>query len=446
MTSPARPPGPALLSEYRDVQPVHRRILAFTFIGWIFDFYDLLLLSFLVASTPLTKDLTLSPYDVSVLLGTALAFTAAGGLAGGALADRFGRKPLLMATILVYCVGTVCSGLSIGMWTMLASRAITGLGVGGEWAVAHALVGETVPPHVRGRYGSYLQSGAAFARFLATIVGNFAAPVIGWRAAFILSAVPALMVVLIRRQMPESDVWQANRRARLARSDGERERPRVLARMLGPALRKTTAIATTMTMLNMAAYWFKTIWLPTYFHQVRGLTLGESAWLLFADQVGSVIGYIGFGYASDYFGRRPSFSAFSIIKAVGLTIVTLGWDAAHGYSATMFGFMVLVGVGEGNWGCIGPLLNEVFPTDVRAAALGVIYNVSRGVQFVAPLVITFVASRSSFGTGIALAAPFALLAGASVWALPETKGVRIDEELASRPLSGGVGDRAASGV
>jgi MFS family permease len=418
MTPPAR-----LLSESPDVLPVHRRILAFAFIGWIFDFYDLLLLSFLVASTSLTKDLALSAYDVSVLLGTALAFTAVGGLFGGALADRFGRKPLLMITILVYCVGTVLSGLATGTWTLLVSRAITGLGVGGEWAVAHALVGETVPPHVRGRYGSYLQSGSAFARFLATVVGNFLAPWIGWRASFIVSAVPALMVVLIRTRMPESDVWERHR----ASHAGDR-RPRVLAQMLGPALRNTTALATTVTTFNMAAYWFKTIWLPTYFHQIRGLSLNESAWLLFADQVGSVIGYVAFGYASDFFGRRPSFTAFSIVKAVGLMMVTVGWDLANGYSATMFAFMVLVGVGEGNWGCIGPLLNEVFPTDVRAAALGVIYNVSRGVQFLAPVVITFVASRSSFGAGIALAAPFALLAGASIWALPETKGVRLYEE------------------
>jgi len=105
--------------------------------------------------------------------------------------------------------------------------------------------------------------------------------------------------------------------------------------------------------------------------------------------------------------------------------VTLGWGLTSGYSPTLFAFMFLVGVGEGNWGCIGPLLNEVFPTPVRAAALGIIYNVSRGVQFLAPVAITFVAARSSFGAGIALAAPFALLAGASVWALPETKGVKL---------------------
>jgi MFS family permease len=99
VTSSTRTEAP-LLSESPEVLPIHRKILAFSFIGWIFDFYDLLLLSFLLASTTLSEDLHLTEWDESFLLGTALAFTAVGGLLGGALADKFGRKPLLMATIL----------------------------------------------------------------------------------------------------------------------------------------------------------------------------------------------------------------------------------------------------------------------------------------------------------------------------------------------------------
>jgi MFS family permease len=332
-----------------------------------------------------------------------------------------------MATILVYSIGTLAAGLSVGFWSLLAARAVTGIGVGGEWAVAHALVGETVPPAVRGRYGSYLQSGSAFARFFASMMGNILAPAIGWRLAFMLSSLPALLVVVIRREMPESDVWL------LSVKDGVNKRlgyVAALGQMLGPALRKTTALALSVTTFNMAAYWFKTIWLPTYLLQTRSLKPGQVATLLLMDQIGSVVGYVAFGFSSDRFGRRPSFTAFSVIKALGLGMITLGWDAAGGYTTTTFGFMLLVGFGEGNWGCIGPLLNEVFPTSVRAAALGIIYNTARGVQFLAPIVIGMVAARFTFGAGIALAVPFALLAGATIWTLPETKGVRLIKELA----------------
>src|SRR3954469_3942907 len=391
-----------LLSESPTVLPIHRQILAFSFIGRIFDFYDLLLLSFLVSPpiTSILKDLALTPNEVAILLGTPLAFTAVGGFIGGAMADRFGRKPLLMATILVYSIGTLAAGLSIGFWTLLAARAVTGVGVGGEWAVAHALVGETVPPAVRGRYGSYLQSGSAFARFFASMMGNVLAPSIGWRLAFMISAIPALLVVVIRREMPESDVWLVSVR------DGVNKRlghVAALGQMVGPALRKTTALALSVTTFNMAAYWFKTIWLPTYLLQTRGLGPGQVTFLLLMDQIGSGAGYVAFGFASDRFGRRPSFTAFSVIKALGLAMITLGWDAAGGYTATTFGFMLLVGFGEGNWGCIGPLLNEVFPTSVRAAALGLTLHRGSGVQFLAPIVIGMVAARSTFGAGIALA-------------------------------------------
>lgn len=421
----------ALLNESPTVLPVHRKILAFALIGWIFDFYDLMLLSFVIASTTIVKDLALSPYEVSILLGTSLAFTAVGGFFGGSLADRFGRKPMLIASILTYSAGTLLSGFATGMTSLLMARAVTGIGIGAEWGVAHALVGESTPAFARGRFGSYLQSGGVFGRFFATVAGNFLAPWIGWRNAFFVSALPALVVVFIQRQMPESDVWLRHKATRAVATGHSTFG--ALAIMFGPSLRKFTALAFALTVFNMSAFWFKAIWLPTYFHVVRGLSLGASANLFFMDQIGGLAGYIIFGWASDRFGRRPSFFVFSLIKAVGMIMLTAGWGLMADNTPLLFAVVLVLGAGEGNWGGIGPIINELFPTSVRAASLGIIYNVARGVQFLAPVIIAAVAVRSSFGAGIALAAPFALMAGATVWLLPETRGVKLPSAPGAGP-------------
>lgn len=412
-----------LLSEHEAPLAIHRKILGFAWVGWIFDFYDLNLLSFLIASTPIAKDLNLGPQQQAWALGSSLAFTAVGGLVFGALADRYGRRPMLMATILIYSAGTCASGLAVDMWTLLLARIITGLGVGGEWAVAHAMVGETVPPAVRGRYGSYLQTGATFGLLLSTAVGNYVAPIIGWRWTFILSALPALIVIVIRREMPESDLWLKHRGEK---SEGHWTR---VVEMLRPGLRKATFLAFSLTSAAMAGYWFKNIWLPSYYHKVRGFSLEDSATLLFLGQIGSLIGYVVFGYFSDRFGRRPSFSIFAGLKALCLALITLGWALTISHPAILLMVVFAMGFGEGNWGCIGPLLSEIFPTRLRASALGIIYNFSRGVQFLAPVIITAVATRYTFAEGIALGAFFAALSGGLVWLLPETKGLN----LAIRP-------------
>ena len=242
-----------------------------------------------------------------------------------------------------------------------------------------------------------------------------------------VSALPALLVVFIRREMPESDVWLLSVKAGVNKRLGY---VAALGQMLGPALRKTTALALSVTTFNMAAYWFKTIWLPTYLLETRGLSLGEVAWLLLMDQIGSVVGYVAFGFASDRFGRRPSFTAFSVIKALGLAMITLGWTCGRRLHGDDVRLHAAGRLRRGQLGLHRAAAERGVP-DVgsRRGARASSTTPRRGVQFLAPVIIGMVAARFTFGAGIALAVPFALLAGAMVWTLPETKGVRLMSEL-----------------
>ena len=401
-----------LLSEHARPTAVHYRILALTWAGWLFDFYDLILYTFLL--TPISAELGLGRAMHGVLLGASLGATAVGGIVFGYLADRHGRKAVLQWSILTYSAGSALCGLAPDVVILLVARVVTGIGVGGEWAIGHALVAETVPPHVRGRFGALLQTGAPFGVGLAAIVGSFVAPVIGWRATFLLSAAPALLVTAIRRGLPESDVWLA----------GRAERPPV-ATLFGPGLRGIVAIAFGLALLNMSSYWFTYTWLPTYLTEERGLTIASSGLKILVVVLGEVLGYASFGLVSDHFGRKPAFSAYATLMAIGLVSITLLWPLIVAWPPVLLFCLWLVGFGTGTWSSFGPMFGELFPTELRTTAVGSVYNAARGVQFLTPLVVAVIARRWGLGGGIALAAGFALGAAAWVWLLPETRGRRI---------------------
>src|SRR5262245_27216857 len=136
-----------LLSESPRIEPVHRRILALAFLGWMFDFYDLILYTFL--TRPISDELHLSRWDHSLALGLSFFATAVGGVGGGLLADRFGRRRMISWTILLYSAGSLFSGLATSRDTLFLARFITGVGGGGEGAAGHSLVPATLPPSTR---------------------------------------------------------------------------------------------------------------------------------------------------------------------------------------------------------------------------------------------------------------------------------------------------------
>jgi len=390
--------------------------------GWVFDFYDLILYSFLLI--PIGAELRFTRLELSWIFGASLAATAVGGMLFGFLSDRWGRKPVLQATILLFSAGTFASGLAPNFGWLMVFRVLTGLGVGGEWGTGQTYVAETFPPKVRARYGAFVQTGAPIGVALASLVGGFLAPAIGWRWCFFLSGIPALLVVGIRKRLPESDVWLARREeARAAAAVETRPGPSIL---FSPRYRGLFFRALVLTLFTMSAYWFTYSWLPGYLHDERHFSMAKSAAWVLVTQAGGLLGYASFGFVADRFGRRPAFTAYSLVFAAGLTMTTLFWEAIAGRPSVVLAFMFLVGVGTGVWGGFGPLFAELFPTSVRGTAMGTIYNVARGVQFVTPVIVAVIAVRYGLGGGMFLAALFAAATAGWIWTLPETKAVALE--------------------
>ena len=422
-------PATHFLNESEKPTGKHYVILGMSWAGWLFDFYDLMMFSFLLI--PIKETLVLSDASLSLLLGSTLAATALGGILFGYLSDRFGRKTVLSWTILVYSLGTFACGFAQGVWWLLVFRVITGLGVGGEWATGQTLVGETFPAKMRARFAAVMQTGAPLGIALASVVGGFAQPALasafgpdrGWRGCFFLSVLPALLVVVIRRVMPESDVWLERRRLAAEPEGGH------LSDLLRtPGLRRLFLLGLVLALTDMSAYWFTYSWMPKYLYDNLGFSMARSGlWMLVA-QAGGLLGYLSFGVFADWKGRRPAYTGFSLIWAVGLVAITLFWSRIAAWPWLALAFMFMVGFGTGNFSGYGPIFSEIFPTKVRNTAMGTAFNLARGVQFFTPLIITQVATRYGLGGGISLAAFFAVFTGLWVWTLPETRGTKIIAE------------------
>jgi MFS family permease len=412
----------ALLNQSERPTARHFTILAMSWAGWLFDFYDLMLFSFLLV--PIRQSLGLSDAQLSLLLGSSLAATAIGGLIFGWLADRFGRKAVLSATILTYSLGTLLCGFSPNLRFLLVFRVLTGLGVGGEWAAGQTLVGETFPARMRARFAAVMQTGAPVGIALAAVVGGFVEPSFanllgpdwGWRACFFVSTLPALLVVAIRRFMPESDVWEEWQRHPERREEGA-GRHFLASLRRDRVIRRLFFLGLFLAVTDMSAYWFTYSWMPKYLYDKLHFSMARSgAWML-VTQAGGLLGYLSFGIVADWKGRRVAYTLYSFLWAAGLLSVTWFWGTLVAFPALTLVFMFLVGVGTGNFSGYGPIFSELFPTRIRNTAMGTAFNLARGVQFFTPLVITWVASRPwlgperGLGIGISIGAFFALLTG-----------------------------------
>ena len=409
-----------LMNEQTKLNKHHYRIFALSWAGWVFDFYDLVLFTFLV--TQLQSSLHFSAEMLSLCLGLSLFATGFGGIIFGALGDQYGRKKVLQWTIIIYSIGTLLCAFTWDFYSLLIFRFITGLGVGGEWATGQTYINETFPDNLRAKFGAFMQSGAPIGVILASIVGGLVTPIIGWRLTFLVSIIPALTVIFIRRYLDESDVWLQNKDKYVNKNILKEFRELIRAEH-----RKIFLISLVLCIFGMSAYWYTYSWLPTYLEQERGLALLGTTFGVIIIQMGDFTGYTTFGFVAEKLGRRPAFTIYSFIMALGISMITIFWNQIVQVPELLYVFMFLTGFGTGFFGGFGALFSELFPTKIRNTAVGTVFNLARGAQFITPVIITTVATYFDLSYGIAIAALFALLVGIWIWVFPETKGTSIND-------------------
>ncbi len=384
--------------------------------GFMLDAMDVLLYVFAIQT--LRSEFSLSNAQAGLVSSIMLVTSAAGGIAAGILADRIGRRKMLIYTILLYSFASAGTALSSGLAGLLFWRALVGLGLGGEWSAGATLVAESWPAEHRAKAIGLMQSGWAFGYMLAAAVTAFVLPRYGWRALFLVGVLPALLTIPIRWKVKEPEVWLRSK---------SRGNVRDLFR---PPLGRLTLLATALATATLFAYWGLFTWLPGFLAAPKsaggaGLDIVRTSGWIFTMQIGALFGYLSFGYLADRFGRRPAFLGYVLTAAV-LTPV-YGSIPLWGSETLLLILGPVIGfVGTGFFALFGAMLAELYPTAVRGAGQGFTYNFGRGLSALAPFAVGAIADRSGFGMALALNSAFFLIAAALIFALPETRGVNLE--------------------
>jgi MFS family permease len=401
---------------WKEADQEARKALMAAAMGWLLDAFDVMLYALILKSV--IEELNLTTAQGGLMASLTLGASAVGGLVFGVIADKLGRTRALSLSILLYSVFTFACGLAQNLWQFAAFRVLLGLGMGGEWASGATLVSETWPEKHRGKALGIMQSCWAIGYGLAAIVVAIVLPRFGWRAVFFTGIIPAIFTLWIRRSVKEPEMWRQARAAgatsatRATRAKGDRKFPMRIAIFL-----------TAMNAATMFAWWGLNSWVPSYLslEPTRGgigLSTETMAAFVVAMQVGMWFGYVSFGFIADAFGRRPTYIAYLLIAAL------LVWY--YGFAREPWVLLVLgpfvAFFGTGYFSGFGAVASEIFPTSIRATALGVTYNSGRLLSAIAPFVVGTTVQSRGFGAAFTYTAVAFIIAAALWLGIPETKG------------------------
>ncbi|MGH8197719.1 MAG: MFS transporter [Steroidobacteraceae bacterium] len=411
---------------YRSITAEQWRALIAAKLGWVLDAMDFLL--YVMALGHLKAYFGFDDATAGLLGTITLLVSAGGGLFFGVIADRFGRARALTWTILIFSLCSLGAATSQTLVQLLFWRLLLGIGMGGEWASGAVLVSETWPAEHRSKAVAIMQSGWALGYILAATLAALVLDVLplgdeAWRWLFVVGALPAFFTLWIRRRVPEPAAW-------VRRQGTVRPRANPFAVLFGPPLWRRTVLAIVLTACVQFGYWGLFFWLPSFLARPidqggAGMTILRSmAWLI-PMQVGAYLGYLSFGFISDWIGRRRTFMIFLALAAL---LVPIYAQLARSPISLMLLGPVIGFVGHGYFSVFGAFLAELFPTEARATGQGLAYNGGRALGALAPYTIGVLATLPNVGIGSALGLTSAFfLAGALLMlAFPDTSGQRLE--------------------
>jgi MFS family permease len=403
-----------------------KRTLLAAALGWGLDGFDVLLYS--NVQVKVMESLGIFPTDIhyKAISGLPNAFmllaSGIGGVLFGFVADRIGRTKALMLSILTYSLCSLGSGLSTSIWALIFFRFVLGLGMGGEWNTGATLVAETWPTHLRARAIAIVQSAWAWGLAVASLAAWI---VLGklhqnWRMVFFVGVLPALVTLWIRKSVPESEMWQQQKNRTTANAP--------FAEIFSPKLRKQTIFLLLLNVFGLFAWWGLFSWMPPYLtlpveRGGRGFGLMSTATLLVTlNLVGMFPGYLCYGWVADKLGRKTSLILYTLCAA---GLIPLYAAARTQWVILILGAMVGF-FGTGFFAGSGIIGSEIFPTRLRARALGFTYNGARALSCVAPYTIGWVGDKKGLSWAFLLCAIAFVLTALMASQLPETKGRQLE--------------------
>lgn len=402
-----------MFSWWSEGTPQARKALIAAGLGWMLDAFDVTL--FAMALPAIRLELGLTTAQGGALGSVTLIGAAAGGIAFGLFADRYGRTRALMLSVALYSVFTAACGFATTLTQLVVFRVLLGLGMGGEWASGAALVSETWPAEHRGKALGFMQSGWAIGYAAASVVNALVQPAFGWRAVFFVGILPAFFTLWVRRNVEEPPIWKATSRTPLKRGG--------LAMAFRRPLLGLTIALTLMNMCTLFAWWGFYLWLPSYLTQPVeqggvGLQLLSSSGFILVMQAGMWFGYVTFGFVSDRIGRKRTYIAYLLTAAALLGIYVSVRNPVLLLALGPFVAFFATGYFSG----FGAVTAEIYPTAIRASAQGFTYNLGRVASAAAPWAVGTLAQSQGYGLALSLCSvAFVLAALVWIW-IPETRG------------------------